>query len=98
MAGLDRQALKGDYCSEDAVVMIGESNNVLACPQHSGSEDLLDRVRYASVRVDDARREYFTAITLAASRGYSNIQIANAARKTEAAVRMYLKRQGGRNR
>lgn len=98
MAGLDRQVMKCDYCTEDAVAMIGESNNILVCGQHGGSEDLLDRVRHASTRVDDARREYFTAITLAASRGYSNIQIAKAARKTEAAVRMYLKRQGGRNR
>lgn len=98
MAGLDRQALKCDYCSEDAVAMVGESNNVLVCSRHSMNEDLLDRVRHASTKVDDARREYFTAITLAASRGYSNIQIANAARKTEAAIRMYLKRQGGRNR
>ena len=61
-------------------------------------EVLLQRVREAALDLEEARREYAIAVTIAASRGYSNVQIARAARRTEAAVRMYLKRQGGRNR
>lgn len=60
------------------------------------SEELLARVERASAALNTARQEYSTAIFLAASRGYSNVQIARAAKKTEAAIRMYLKRTAER--
>lgn len=57
------------------------------------SEELLARVERASQGLNRARQEYSTAVWVAASRGYSNVQIAKAAQKTEAAIRMMLKRK-----
>ena len=98
MVDLDGYRLKCDYCPETAVAMIGESNNILVCEHHGASEELLDRVGRASQDLVRARQEYSTSVWLAASQGYSNVQIARAARKTEAAIRMMLKRHGQRTR
>lgn len=55
--------------------------------------DLLARVRTAARALEQAKSEYFTSVVLAKSRGHSNIAIARAAGKTEAAIRIYLKRK-----
>ena len=57
------------------------------------SDELLVNVRDKSQALERAKQEYRTALLLASSRGYSNVQIAKAALKTEAAIRMYLKRK-----
>ena len=62
------------------------------------TDELLMRVRTASEDLDLAKKEYKVAVFLASSRGHSNVQIARAARKTEAAIRMYLKREIERRR
>jgi hypothetical protein len=56
-------------------------------------DDLLNHVRASAEVLATAKENYRDALLRARAAGCSNVAIAQAARKTEAAVRMYLKRK-----
>lgn len=68
-----------------------------ACPAHSyllpDGRTLLGEVADKSDALEQARAEYQYAVLTASDSGYSNVAIAVAAAKSEAAIRMYLKRK-----